>query len=417
MANTRNRSLATQLATAAALALSLSLISAVTLAADAPKAPQNSPKAGKIIKEAHDDLNAKKFPEAIAKLKEADGTAGKNAYDQHLINDLLAFAYVKTNDYPDAAKAWEAEIDDGFTTGTDLQQKIRQLSEVHYQLKNYDKAIDYGQRALKGGFGDDHTRLIVGQAYYLKGDWKNTQKFEEDIVSGAIKAGTPPSNESLQLLLSACVKLEDTACTTKQLERLVTYYPKPEYWTNLLLTLLKEASSSDTNTLQVYRLMWEVDVLKTGDDYMEMAQLAMDQGLPGEAQKVLQRGIERSAFTDQRAKDKAQRLADKTKQAATTDQASLDKTQKEADASATGGKNAGMGVAYTSYGQYDKAVDNLNQAISKGSLRNAADTQLNLGIAQYKAGHKDEAIKSFKAVKGDAVLERLAALWAIHARQ
>jgi tetratricopeptide (TPR) repeat protein len=417
MANTRKRFLAPRLAAGAALAACLSLVSAAALGADAPKTPQNSPKAGKIIKEAHDDLNAKKFPEAIAKLKEADGTAGKTPYDEHLINDMLAYAYVKTNDYPDAAKAWEAEVEDGFTTGTDLQQKIRGLSEVHYQLKNYDKAIDYGQRALKGGFGDDHTRTIVGQAYYLKGDWKNTQKFEEEIVGGAIKSGAQPSNDSLTLLLSACVKLEDNVCTTKQLERLVTYYPKPEYWQNLLLTLLKEASSSDTNTLQVYRLMWDVDVLKTGDDYMEMAQLAMDQGLPGEAQKVLQRGIERNVFTDQRAKDKAQRLADKTKQAAASDQASLDKTQKEADASTTGGKNAGMGVAYTSYGQYDKAIDNLNQAISKGGLRNAADTQLNLGIAQLKGGHKDDAVKSFKAVKGDPVLERLGTLWAIHARQ
>jgi hypothetical protein len=40
-----------------------------------------------------------------------------------------------------------------------------------------------------------------------------------------------------------------------------------------------------------------------------------------------------------------------------------------------------------------------------------------LGIAQLKAGHKDEAIKSFKAVKGDAVLERLASLWILHARE
>jgi hypothetical protein len=40
-----------------------------------------------------------------------------------------------------------------------------------------------------------------------------------------------------------------------------------------------------------------------------------------------------------------------------------------------------------------------------------------LGIADLKAGHKDDAVKALKAVKGDPVLERLASLWVLHARQ
>ncbi len=419
MAHTRNRFPATHLATGAALALCLSLGHGAALGADAPKTPQNSAKAGKVIKEAHDDLSAKppKYSEAIAKLKEADGTAGKNPYDQHVINDLLAFAYVRTNDFADAVKPLEAELDDGFTPAGDQQTKTRELSQIYYQLKNYDKAIEYGQRAIKGGFAEEQTKTIVGQAYYLKGDWKGTLKFEDDLVSNIIKAGGTPAAEPLSLILSSCVKLEDNACTTKALERLVTYYPKPEYWSNLLIGVLKQASSSDANTLQVYRLMWDTDVLKNGDDYTEMAQLAMDQGTPGDAQRVLQRAMERNLFTDQRTKDKNQRLLDKAKQGAANDQASLEKTLKEAEAATTGGKNAGMGLAYLSYGQYDKAIDQLTKAVAKGGLRNAADTQLLLGIAELKGGHKDDAIKAFKAVKGDPVLMRLGTLWAIHARQ
>jgi tetratricopeptide (TPR) repeat protein len=408
---------------AAAITASAVLASAAALAADQPAKPTNSAKLAKPLKEAHDDLNAKKFPEAIAKLKEAEGTAGKTPFDQHLINDMLAYVYLKTNDFPDAAKAWEAEIEDGFTTGTELQQKVRGLCEVHYQLKNYDKAIEYGQRALKGGYGDDHIKTIVGQAYYLKGDWKGTLHFEEDIVSSTIKAGGTPAVEPLQLLLSSCVKLEDSACQTKALERMVTYYPKPDYWANLLLTLLKETASSDANTLEVYRLMLEVDVLKTADDYTEMAQLAMDAGTPGEAARVLQRGFDKNVFTEQRAKEKNQRLLEKAKQAAAHDQATLEKTAQEAEAATTGGKNGGMGLAYLSYGQYDKAVDQLSKAVRKGGLPHPAETQLLLGIAQLKAGHNDDAVKAFKAVKGDKVdkgdpvLERLATLWVLHARQ
>ena len=399
---------------AVAVAAAGLLAPAAALAADKP---QNSAKLAKPLKEAHDDLNAKKFPEAIAKLKEAEGTAGKTPYEQHLINDMLAFAYIRTTDYADAAKAMESELDDGFTTPQEQQQKIRALAAMHYQLKNYDKAIEYGQRALKGGFADAETSKLIGQAYYLKGDWKDTLKFEEGLVDASIKAGSNPSNEALQLVLSACVKMEDTGCQTKTLEKLVTYYPKPEYWQNLLFSLMKETANSDSNTLQAYRLMSEVDVLKSADDFIEMAQLAMDAGSPGEAQKALQRGFDKNVFADQRNKDKAQRLLEKAKTKAANDQPTLDRIAREADAAPTGTKSAAMGLAYLGYGQYDKAVDQYTKAVTKGGLKSQPETQLMLGISDLKAGHKDEAVKAFKAVKGDPILERLASLWVLRARQ
>lgn len=410
---TSTRALLKGAALAAATAL---LLSQAAGAADEPK-HTNSPKLGKPLSAAQEDIKNKKYADAITKLKAAEGIEGKTAYDQHLINDLLGFAYAHSNDYPDAAKAYEAELDDGFTPEADKPGRIKLLAGVNYDLKNYDKAIDYGQRAIKGGFADEQMRVMVGQAYYLKGDYKGTAKFEENGIDATLKGGGTPANQSLQLLLSACVKLDDSQCTNKTLERLVTYYPKPEYWYNLLYGLIKQTASSDTNTLQTFRLMNEVDVLKNSDDYTEMAQLALEVGSPGEAEHVLEKGFGKNMFTDQRSADKNRRLLDKAKAAATADQPTLAKTSKEADASATGTKNAAMGVAYYGYQQYDKAVDEFSKAISKGGLKNPPETQLMLGIAQLKDGHKDDAVKSFHAVKGDPILERLASLWALHAKQ
>ncbi len=48
--------------------------------------------------------------------------------------------------------------------------------------------------------------------------------------------------------------------------------------------------------------------------------------------------------------------------------------------------------------------------------KDSQDARLILGIAQYKAGNADEAVKTFRSVKGDATYERLAALWAIRAK-
>lgn len=386
-------------------------------AADDKKKNTVSKENGKTLKEASDALNAKKYSDAIAKAKDAEGNPKKTPYDQHVINEILAIAYAKTNNFAEAAKAFEAELSDGYLEEKDVPRNVRALAQMNYSLKNYDKAIEYGQRAIKGGYADDDMKTLVGQSYYLKGDYKGTLKYYDPMIEAQIKAGQTPKDEPMQLALSACVKLNDNECTTRELERLVEYHPKTEYWENLLHSLRNTPNMSDRNTLQVYRLMSEVDALKDPTDYTEMAQLAIEQGNPGEAQHVLEKGFQKNVFTDARQKDKNTRLLESAKKAAQTDQASLPRVEADADKSTTGDKNVGVGLAYLGYQQYDKAVDQFNRGLSKGGVRNDAEAHLLLGIAQFKSGKKDDAVKSFKAVKGDPNLERLAELWSLRAKQ
>ena len=401
-------------------------VAAIAVLASAPsalaqekgeKGPKNSPALAKPLKEANDALKAKNYSDAITKLRAAEGVAGKTPGDQYIIDEMLSFAYIKTQNYADAAKVMEAKLDSGLTPQAEQPTLVKQLATINYQIKNYDKAVDFGNRAIKGGFADDQIRTIVGQSYYLKGDWKNTLKFEEDIVNTQIKNGQTPTNESLALVYSACTKLQDEACQTRAVEKMVTYYPKPDTWAQLLYGMRKETSNNEANLLQTYRLMLDTDVLKDPTDYTEMAELALDGGSPGEAQRVLEKAQSKSVFTDQRSKDRAQRLLESAKKRATSDQAGLPKLEKEADASATGVKNVAVGTAYLGYGEFDKAADQLSKGLSKGSLKSEADARLTLGIAQLKGGHKDDAMKTFKAVKGDPTLERLANLWGLHAKQ
>ena len=399
----------------------VSLVPTRTATAADEKKPTVSKELAKTLKAAQDAVQAKppKYQDALAKLKEAESSPKKSPYDEHVINELSAFAYAHTNQFPEAARANEALINDGFTEQSEMPGRIKAVAVANYQQKNYDKAIDYGNRAIKGGFADEDINTIVGQSYYLKGDWKNTLKFYQPIVDADIKAGKTPKDQTLQLVMSACVKQEDTDCTTKALEKLVTYYPKPDYWKDLLYTMQQDHTlfQSDKNTLQLYRLMSEVDVLNRPDEYTEMAQIALDQGSPGEAQHILEKGFQKGVFSDQRSKDKNQRLLDNAKKVAATDQPQLPKIEADADKAATGDKDVAVGLAYLGYVQYDKAAEFLNKGITKGGVKSDAEAHLLLGIAQLKGGHKDDAVKSFKAVKGDPALERLATLWALHAKQ
>ena len=408
----------TSLKLMAALLLGVAL-SGHALAADdkGKEKPTVSKAAQKPLKAAKDDIDAKKYQDAIGKLKEAQALPNKSPYEEFVINELLGFASLKTGDEATAAKAYEVVLNSQYLEDSERPRYVKSLATLNYELKDYDKALDYGNRAIKGGFADDTTYTLMSQAYYLKGDYKAALKFTDPYVDSQIKKGETPKETTLRLVQSSCMKLEDQACQTRALERLVTYYPNQEYWQNLLYSLMTAKENSDRTLLDVYRLANEVDALKRPEDYTEMAQLAIEQGSPGEAQRVLEKGFSKNVFVEQRDKERNTRLLESAKKQAAQDQAALPKLEAEAQTAKTGEKDVGLGIAYLGYQQYSKAVEALNKGLQKGGLKNEAEARLLLGIAQLKAGTKDDATKSFRAVKGDPTLERLANLWTLHAHQ
>jgi hypothetical protein len=411
----------------AALILGAALTTALTFAPvnraaadDKEKAekPNASKAAAKPLKAAQDAISNKKYDEAIAKLKEVEALPNKSPFDDYALYQMLGFAQLKTGDDAGAEKSFEQILNSKYMEDKERPKYVTTVAQLNYRLKNYDKAIDFGTRAVKEGYADDNMKTLVSQAYYLKGNYNQAIKFTDGVVDSEIKQGNSPKETQLSLVFDSCVKLEDQPCETRSLERLVTYYPKPEYWQNLLYSMFqsKEATTNDRTLLDLYRLASEVDVLKRPQDYTEMAELALDQGSPGEAKSILEKGFAKNVFTDQHEHDRAQRLLENAKKLSATDQASLDKLDREASAAKTGDKDVGLGIAYISYQQYPKAIQALNQGLMKG-VKNEAHVHLLLGIAQLKAGNKEDATKSFKAVKGDPTLERLANLWTLHAHQ
>ncbi len=59
----------------------------------------------------------------------------------------------------------------------ELKKRVVTLAMLNNQLMNYDKAIQFGTRAIKDGYGTPQVELVVAQAYYLKNDYKNDDKF------------------------------------------------------------------------------------------------------------------------------------------------------------------------------------------------------------------------------------------------
>jgi TolA-binding protein len=250
----------------------------------------------------------------------------------------------------------------------------------------------------------------------LKGDYKGALQALTDHVDSLIKNGQTPPEERLTLLMSACIKLNDAECIARALDRIVTYYPKPVNWQNALYTMIQAPGQNEKVLLQLYRLALDVDVLKRPEDYIEMANLANAQGSPGEAERVLEAGQQKGMFTDAAIKAHSSQMLAAMKKQTEVDKASLPKIAADAAAAKSGSKDIGLGLAYFSYQQYDKAAEALSAGLTKGDVRNEPDARLLLGIAQLRAGKKDDAVKTFDLVKGDPKLEHLATLWKVRAQ-
>jgi len=334
----------------------------------------------------------------------------KSEYDKFWIHELKGVANANLKQYPAAITDLDAALNSPCMSEADKPTRIKLLMQLSYQSKDYPKVIEYGKKAQAGGSTDPEVGIYMGNAYYIQNDFENTRTVMNDTINKLEASGQTPDEPTYRILQSACLQLKDNECVVAQIEKLVAHYPKPKYWLDMTDALLR-ASKSDKELLNILRLADGVDIMSEGGQYIEMAQLAMAQGLPGEAQMVLEKGQQKGAFSQQRDKDHATRLLADAKTAVTLDKSTLDKQDASARAKPTGDSDVKLGAAYMSYGQNDKAIEAIQRGLGKGGVKNPDEANLLLGIAYLRSNNKPEATKAFQAVNKDPGMQRIAKMW------
>jgi Tfp pilus assembly protein PilF len=378
--------------------------------------PQVSRAVAKSLKAANDALQAKNYDEVLARTREAAAITPRTAYDDYVIHYMQMPAFAAKNNYTETANAIEAIIDSPYLPASSKPQLLRTLMSIDYQNKDYDKAISYGQRALAAGDLNADTPLIIAQAYFLSNKYKEALAGMQAIVARDEQAGRKPTEKSLNLIWSCAIKLKDDASASRAIEKLILHYPKPDYWSNAMAGVLANKATDDRLLLMTYRLMAQVGILKRGADFTEMAQIALDQGNPGEAQTILEQAFAKNLYTDPHDKERSQRLLDKVKRTAADDRSSLPKAEREASNAATGDGLVQIGAAYLGFGMPEKALSSISAGIAKGKLKYADESYMLLGIAYERNKNNAEAVKAFSRATNDPKYAQIAKLWALEAR-
>lgn len=353
------------------------------------------------------------WQEVVNKAAEANAqTDEKSEWEKYLLLEGAAIAHARLKQYAEAKKDFEGSYNSPCFPMKDAalkDQREKILFQLSYQTKDFDSAIKYGQ-AYYDRTGNTDTGLYLANAYYIKDDYPNTKKTMSDVIAKMEAAGQTPEESAYRILQSSCLQLKDNDCVVALIEKLVEKHPKPEYWQNLIGAML-QVSKSDKELLNVLRLADGIGVMQTASEYLEMANYAMGQGLPGEAQAIIEKGAAKGAYSKKSDADKANRQLADAKNAVTLDKSTLDKQDASARAKPTGDADVKLGAAYLSYGMNDKAIEALERGIAKGGVKDPDEAGMLLGIAYLRSGKKPEAAKAFGTVNKSPMMTRIAKFW------
>ena len=373
------------------------------------------PDVGRPLQAAEALIKGGKYREALAKVRDADAVGGKSAGENLMVERMRLAAASGAGDADTAARAFETVGPS--VGGADKLRMIESIAGSYYRAKEYAKAQQWYGRYFREGGSSSTNRTLMIQTQYLSGDFAGAAKELIAEIQSAERNGAVPAEERINLLMNAAVRQKDVSGEAFALERLVTYYPKKEYWVTLLSRLQRKPNFSDRLSLDTYRLSLATGSMSAANDYSEMAQLALQAGSGAEAKQVIDKGFAAGALgagpeagRHKRLRDLVVKRVDEAKKTAADD-------EKAALAAKDGNDLVTIGMNQVFEGQKAKGLQLMQQGIAKGGLKRPEDAKLHLAIAQLVAGDNAKAQATLKTVSGNDGTGDLARLWALYARR
>lgn len=372
------------------------------------------PEVGKPLQQAGELLKAGKAREALAKVREADAVSGKSGAEQLMVDRMRAAAAQRAGDTGAAIQAFEALFPR--VSGAEAAQVAEQLAFAYSQAKDWGKTNQWIQKAQAAGSNSAQLKQLHAYVQGQSGDYTAIAREAGAAVNAAEQAGRRPDEGDLLRLADAQARTNNSAGQAATLEKLLFNYPKKEYWSIYLGRLPRKSGFSDRFALDVMRLKLATGNLTKTEDFMEMAQLAIQAGFPTEGKAIIDKGFASGALGTGAEADRHKRLRDLATQREADAKASIEQRATEAAAAKDGNELVQIGYTYVTFGQADKGIPLIEQGIAKGGLKRPEDAKLRLGMALLQSGKaKPKAVQTLRSVQGTDGAADLGRLWALQA--
>jgi hypothetical protein len=377
---------------------------------------QLRPEVGRPLQQAGEMLKAGNARGALAKVREADAVGNKTAAEQTTIDRMRGAAAQRAGETGTAIAAFESLMSGGRVGGGEQAQIAETLAGLYVQQKNFGKANEWISRARQ--LGANAGRLAEMSAYIQSqsGDYNAILRDSTAAVQSAEGAGRKPGEDDLLRMADAAQRTNNNAAYSAALEKLVVYYAKKDYWSAHLARIQRKPGFSSRLGLDVMRLKLAQGLMASTEEYMEMAQLAVQAGLPAEGKAIVEKGYANGALGKGDQAERHGRLRDLVLKQDSEVKAGLAAATAEAEAKKDGNDLVKVGMVHVSLGQVDQGIALIEKGIARGQLRNLDDAKLRLGMAQLQSAKtKAKGIQTLRTVGGKDGTADVARLWAIQA--
>jgi len=369
------------------------------------------PEVAKPLQQAGELLKAGKSKEALAKVREAEAVPNKTPAEQLTIDRMRGAAAQRAGDHATAITAFEAVYASGKLSGPEQAQVAESLAYAYAQTNNVAKAQAWIAKAQAAGGNSAQLKQLQAWLQGQSGDYAAIARDAAAAVSTAEQAGQRPAEADLLRLADAYQRSNNPAYAAT-LDKLLAYYPKKEYWAAVLTRLPRKSGFADRYALDVMRLKLASGTIGGTDDFMEMAQLALQAGYPAEAKKIVERGYAAGALGTGPEASRHQRLRDLTDKQLAENRTGIAARAAEAAAARDGNALVQVGTVYVSMGELEKGIALIEQGIAKGGLKRPEDAKLRLGLAQLQSAQaRAKATATLRSVQGGDGSADIARLW------
>ena len=389
-------------------AIALVLITAGWLTAASAVALR--PEIARPLQQAAEYLKAGKGRDALNKVREAEQVSNRSAVEQQTIDRMKGAAAQRAGDNQTAVQAFEAVWNSGSMSGGEKAQIAESLAFAYSQLKSWGKTNEWINRAEQAGSRSPQLQQLQSYVQAQTGDYAAIGRDAAEAVAAAEKAGRRPGEDDLLRLADAQQRTGGNGYT-QTLEKLLAHYPKKDYWNAYLGRLTRKSGFSDRFALDVMRLRLATSTMSRTEDFMEMAQLALQAGFPAEGRMIVERGFAAKALGVGEEGERHKRLRDLAVKREAEQKAGIAAQEAEA---VEGDALVQVGYAYVTLGQVDQGIALIEKGIAKGGLRRPQDAKLRLGTAQLQsAKQKGKAAQTLRGLTGNDGAAEIGRLWTL----
>jgi tetratricopeptide (TPR) repeat protein len=371
------------------------------------------PEVARPLHQAGELLKSGKAREALAKVREADAVPNKTPAEQLTIDRMRGAAAQRAGDHAATIQAFEAVYASGKLPPVEQAQVAESLAYAYAQTKDFARAQSWVAKAQAAGGSSAQLKQLQAWLQGQSGDYAAIARDAAAAVSAAEQAGQRPPEAEL-LRLADAQQRSNSPAYGATLEKLLAYYPKKEYWVAVLGRLPRKPGFADRFALDVLRLKLASGTMSKTEDFMEMAQLALQAGYPAEARMVVERGYAAGALGSGPEAERHKRLRDLADKQAAESSASIGGRAAEAVNAKDGSALVHAGYVYVTQGEADKGIALIEQGIAKGGLKRPEDARLRLGLAQLQSPKaRAKAPQTLRSVQGSDGSADIARLWVL----